>query len=110
MGAAILRVSKLQSKWQKKITKALAAPSKESSWSQKLEKYALFLLPFITILREGLEAIIFVGGVGLGFPASSFPIPVITGILAGSLIGFIMYKYVNLFHAHIPRYLLIICG
>lgn len=28
-------------------------------------KWALFLLPFITVLREGLEAIIFVAGVSL---------------------------------------------
>ncbi|KAK6352905.1 hypothetical protein TWF696_004903 [Orbilia brochopaga] len=98
MGAAILRVSKLQSKWQKKITLALQTPSKTTSWGQRLEKYSLFILPFITILREGLEAVIFVGGVGLSYPASSFPIPVITGILAGSIIGVILYKGGNRFH------------
>ncbi|KAF3172320.1 hypothetical protein TWF106_004965 [Orbilia oligospora] len=101
MGAAILRVSKLQKKWQEKITKALQAPRKETTFGQKLEKYALFILPFITILREGLEAVIFVGGVGLSFPASAFPIPVITGILAGLAIGFIMYKGGNMFHLQI---------
>lgn len=26
-------------------------------------KYAIFFLPFITVIREGLEAIVFVGGV-----------------------------------------------
>lgn len=92
MGAAILRVSKMQAKWQKRIVKALEAPRKESSFSTMLEKYALFILPFITILREGLEAIVFVGGVGLGYPPSAFPIPVITGIICGSLIGVLIYK------------------
>lgn len=31
----------------------------------KSGKWALFLLPFITVLREGLEAVIFVAGVRL---------------------------------------------
>ncbi|KAF3937564.1 hypothetical protein ABW19_dt0206569 [Dactylella cylindrospora] len=101
MGAAILRVSKIQSKWQKKIKRALEARNKESSWGQRLEKYSLFILPFITILREGLEAVIFVGGVGLAFPASAFPIPVITGMLAGAVIGVILYKGGNMFHLQI---------
>ncbi|EPS45422.1 hypothetical protein H072_658 [Dactylellina haptotyla CBS 200.50] len=101
MGAAILRVSKLQSKWQKKITEALQAPSKNRTWGEKLEKYSLFILPFITILREGLEAVIFVGGVGLTYPASAFPIPVITGLLAGATIGVILYKGGNAAHLQI---------
>ncbi|EWC47178.1 hypothetical protein DRE_03547 [Drechslerella stenobrocha 248] len=101
MGAAILRVSKLQSKWQKRITLALQAPSKGTTFGQKLEKYSLFILPFITVLREGLEAVIFVGGVGLSYPASAFPIPVLTGLLAGSVIGVILYKGGNRFHLQI---------
>ncbi|KAK6540195.1 high-affinity iron permease [Orbilia ellipsospora] len=101
MGAAILRVSKLQAKWQKKITLALQAKRSETTFGQKLEKYSLFILPFITILREGLEAVIFVGGVGLSYPASAFPVPVITGILAGAAIGFILYKGGNAFHLQI---------
>ena len=58
-------------------------------WS---EKYAMFILPFITVLREGLEAVIFIGGVGLGLPATAFPIPVLTGLGTGALIGVILYK------------------
>jgi high-affinity iron transporter len=52
----------------------------------------MFILPLVTVLREGLEAVIFIGGVSLGAPASSIPIPVITGVLGGSLIGFMIYK------------------
>ena len=63
MGAALLRVSKLQDKWRVKISKALekrdsAIPlplkGKLKRWA---EKYAMFLLPFVTVLREGIEAI-----------------------------------------------------
>jgi len=52
----------------------------------------MFILPFITVLREGLEAVIFIGGVSLGVPASAIPIPTITGLLAGFFIGFLIYK------------------
>lgn len=99
MGAALLRVSKLQDKWRVKLAKALE--SKDSTkvgstgnrFKRFLEKYAMFMLPFITVLREGLEAVVFIGGVSLGLPASSFPIAVLTGIFCGFLIGFFIYKY-----------------
>ena len=99
MGAALLRVSKLQDKWRVKIAKAIEAKdsarsgSKASRFKVWLEKYAMFTLPFITVLREGLEAVIFIGGVSLGFPATAFPIPVLTGILCGVIISYLIYKY-----------------
>jgi high-affinity iron transporter len=99
MGAALLRVSKMRDGWRVKIAKLLQENGSEKSdhplghrakvWT---EKYAMFLLPFITVLREGLEAVVFIGGVGLGLPATSFPIPVITGLLAGLVIGYLIYK------------------
>ena len=94
MGAALLRVSKLQGKWKAKLAEALETThaSKGSRWKRWSEKYAMFLLPFITVLREGVEAVIFVGGVSIGQPASSIPIAVLTGIAAGSVVGFFIYK------------------
>jgi high-affinity iron transporter len=97
MGAALLRVSKLQDKWRVKLAKALeektvtSGPAK-GRFKRWCEKYAMFLLPFITVLREGLEAVIFIGGVGLGLPATAFPLAVICGLGAGALIGFLIYK------------------
>ena len=97
MGAALLRISKMQAKWRVKLAKALEAKdnrhakfgSRVSAWA---EKYAMFLLPFITILREGIEAIVFIGGVSLGVSASSIPLPTVCGLLAGSAVGFLIYK------------------
>lgn len=95
VGAALLRISKLQEKWQVKLN-AVLAPEKKDEGASKFktfcEKYALFFLPFITILREGLEAVIFIGGVGVGLPATSFPIAAICGIAAGCLLGYAIYK------------------
>ena len=97
MGAALLRVSKLQEKCTVKLEKALESKGKyHGKLSKKFkhygEKYAMFILPFITVLREGLEAVVFIGGVGLGLPATSFPLAVICGLAAGIVVGYIMYK------------------
>ena len=96
MGFALLRISKMQAKWRFKIQEALSSPAGGSgrlkTWSRK---YALFILPFITVLREGLEAVIFCGGISLSEPASAFPLPVITGLLAGSFVGLVVYKGSN---------------
>jgi high-affinity iron transporter len=101
MGAALLRVSKLKEKWRVKIARALELRNRNTGatfgnrfkvWA---ERYAMFVLPFITVLREGLEAVVFVGGVGIGQPATAFPLPVFTGLLAGIFIGFLIYKGAN---------------
>lgn len=99
MGAALLRVSKLQEKWRLKLAKAVEAKNSEHHGAgvrQKMkvfaEKYAMFSLPFITVLREGLEAVVFIGGVSLGLPATAIPLPAICGLLAGVLIGWLIYR------------------
>lgn len=56
------------------------------------EKYALVILPFITTLREGLEAVVFVGGIGVDQPARSFPLAIVAGAIIGIGIGVAMYK------------------
>ncbi|KAF5318529.1 hypothetical protein D9619_010858 [Psilocybe cf. subviscida] len=58
-------------------------------------KWALFILPLITVLREGLEAVIFVGGVSLGQPATSIPIAAIVGLLCGFVCGFLIYEFAS---------------
>ena len=57
------------------------------------KKYALFILPFITVLREGVEAIVFVGGVGLNSKATAFPLPVVCGLIAGIAVGLFLYYF-----------------
>lgn len=102
MGAALLRVSKMQEKWRLKLAKALEAKSNSISHSNQrqsfklrfklyCERYAMFTLPFITILREGVEAVVFIGGVSLGLPASSIPLATICGLLCGIAVGALIY-------------------
>lgn len=99
MGAAILRVSKMQDKWRIKIARAMEAKdrikgSTGGRFKQWCEKYAMFILPFVTVLREGVEAVVFIAGVSLGLPAAAFPLPVLCGLGAGCIIGFFIYRSV----------------
>lgn len=102
MGLAMLRLNKMKEKWRVKIAQAILDSNKETKsrfrikqWSKK---YALALLPFVTTLREGVEAIVFVGGVSLGVPATAFPLAVICGLLAGIAVGCFIYFGGNQLH------------
>lgn len=67
MGLAMLKTERMQEKWKVKLAKALEAGAlknaKSGGWKMSLQRYSFFILPFITVLREGLEAIVFIGGV-----------------------------------------------
>jgi high-affinity iron transporter len=56
------------------------------------KKYFLAILPLITTLREGLEAVVFVGGIGMSQPLTTIPLSVISGIAFGAIIGYVLYK------------------
>lgn len=97
VGAALLRIGKMQEKWRVKIAAAVEGPvfthaSKRTWLKHYAEKYAMFILPFITVLREGIEAIVFVAGVSFSAPATAVPLPVVVGLLAGILVGYLLYK------------------
>lgn len=113
MGIPMLKINKMQEKWKIKISRALLddeelhggkpsllkkiknlnplnfRPKKLGAWGRR---NAMALLPFITTLREGIEAIVFVGGVGIGKPATAFPLSVVLGLLCGLAFGYAVYK------------------
>ncbi|EQL01573.1 Iron permease FTR1 [Ophiocordyceps sinensis CO18] len=95
MGAALLRIGKMQDKWRLKLARAVETPRgthTRHSWARFAKKYAMFVLPFITVLREGIEAVVFTAGVSFTAPASAVPLPVVVGLFVGILIGYIIYK------------------
>jgi high-affinity iron transporter len=57
-----------------------------------MERYAMFALPFITVLREGIEAVVFIAGVTFSAPATAVPLAVVVGLAAGAVVGFALYK------------------
>lgn len=101
MGFTLLRINAMKTKWRLKLINSFnqhnsngnpitneeeeeieLEPEEEhkNSFIHKLkQKYFLALLPFITTLREGLEAVVFIGGIGVNQPLSSFPLAIIFG-------------------------------
>ncbi|KAJ2932236.1 hypothetical protein H1R20_g4844, partial [Candolleomyces eurysporus] len=90
---SMLKMDKAKKKWRSKIRRSLEGRSIDPD--VKTGQWALFILPFITVLREGLEAVVFVGGVSLGQPAKSIPIAAIVGIICGLVIGFLIYGFAS---------------
>lgn len=57
------------------------------------EKYAFFILPFVTTLREGLEAVVFIGGVGIDQPLTSIPLSMLLAVCVSGIFGYYFFKY-----------------
>jgi high-affinity iron transporter len=93
MGITMLKMDRAKAKWRVKLQNAF--DGKKVDGRTRTGKWVLFILPLITVLREGLEAVIFVGGVSLGLPAASIPIAAIVGIVCGVVIGFFIYEFAS---------------
>ncbi|KAG8962839.1 high-affinity iron permease [Tulasnella sp. 425] len=117
MGLTMLRIDQAKAKWRAKLHKAFITDvansttqgptsrwakwnpfrggrnlSGEDKWEMSSGKWALFLLPFITVMREGLEAVVFIGGVSLGPKTTAIPLAAIVGLLCGLIVGYIIYR------------------
>ncbi|CAX45185.1 iron transporter, putative [Candida dubliniensis CD36] len=114
MGIKILRVNKMQEKWKLKLGKILQSSgylnnsSNQQSfdkagrtWANRIElwseKYNMFILPFVTTLREGLEAIAVIGGIGINENTSVMALvnAAMLAIISGILVGVLLYRYGN---------------
>ncbi|KAJ1323450.1 High-affinity iron permease CaFTR2 [Microdochium nivale] len=74
-------------------TTAVAGGRGGSGWLGRwMSRYFMFVLPFITVLREGVEAVVFIAGVTFSAPAASVPLPVLVGLATGSLVGWLIYR------------------
>ncbi|KAH6851254.1 iron permease FTR1/Fip1/EfeU [Chaetomium sp. MPI-CAGE-AT-0009] len=104
VGAALLRVGRVREKWRGKLRgvvekrggggggdgeERVGVKGRVKRW---MERYAMFVLPFVTVLREGIEAVVFIAGVTFSAPASAVPLAVVVGLAAGAVVGFGLYK------------------
>ena len=93
MAFSMVRVDTWRAKWEKKLTKVTVDTlNKQGDVQSRRSKYALFFLPLSIVLREGVEAVVFLGGVGLEGSATAIPIPAIVGAICGILVGYLLYK------------------
>ncbi|KAI0053203.1 iron permease FTR1 [Auriscalpium vulgare] len=93
MGITMLKMDRAKIKWRVKLAHAFEGKHVDSR--TRTGQWVLFILPLITVLREGIEAIVFVGGVSLGQNAESIPIAAIVGIIAGLVCGFVIYAFAS---------------
>ncbi|ORX68050.1 iron permease FTR1 [Linderina pennispora] len=96
MGIGMLRSGRMQEKWQSKLGAALQEDSDNKGW----RTYIFFHLPFFTVLREGLEAIVFVAGISISTTAKSIPLAVVVGLICGIIIGYLIYRSGNAMTFH----------
>ena len=93
MAFSMIRVDTWRAKWEKKLAKVTAETlNKQGEVQSTRSKYALFLLPLSIVLREGCEAVIFLGGVGLQGSGTAVPIPAVIGAMCGILAGYLLYR------------------
>lgn len=99
MGLFFLRMGKLREKFRVKLAsiiysdRSMMIRAKGQDAVKFSEKYAFFILPFVTALREGLEAVVFIGGVGLDQPLTSIPLSMITAASISGVFGFFFFRY-----------------
>jgi high-affinity iron transporter len=91
MALAILRMENSTTKWRAKFHAAIAGHTSDRTTTTS--NYALFLLPFITVLREGLEAVVFVAGIALGSDPSTIPGAVLLGVVSGLGVGLAIWMW-----------------
>lgn len=98
MGLAMLRLNKMKEKWRIKLAHIIIETHEgKGGWGLRAlsKRYAMAVLPLITTLREGLEAVIFLGGIGINEPATSFPLAVLAALALGLAVGWLMYTSGN---------------
>jgi high-affinity iron transporter len=74
----MLRIDRSKLKWKAKLAGAFDKTGEvgtelgqHDKRDGKRSKWTLFLLPLITVLREGLEAVVFIGGVRSNLSSSA---------------------------------------
>jgi len=90
----MLKMDRAKAKWRVKLEHAFSRGARADG-ETRVGRWALFILPLITVLREGMEAVVFVGGVSLGQPATSIPIATIVGLVCGIVVGFLIYTFAS---------------
>ncbi|KAG1862534.1 iron permease FTR1/Fip1/EfeU [Suillus subalutaceus] len=93
MGITMLKLDRAKAKWRVKLQRAFS--DQHVDRGTRTGKWVLFILPMITVLREGIEAVVFVGGVALGQPAESIPIAAIVGLTVGLICGYFIYQFAS---------------
>ena len=83
---AMLKFYNLERKWKRKLETEFSREKEAKNY-----KWSMFLLAGSATLREGIESVLFLTGTSAGLSVKSVIIPGIVGIVAGSLLGVLVY-------------------
>ncbi|WWD15811.1 hypothetical protein CI109_100235 [Kwoniella shandongensis] len=105
MALAFLRLPHAQTKWRLKLLSAYEdhpdhLPQSKSKRSNGENHHPrankasaiLFGLPFITVLREGLEGVVFLGGIGLSEKGTAVGLGGLAGLVGGGLCAYLLFS------------------
>ncbi|KAH7387549.1 hypothetical protein KP509_16G029200 [Ceratopteris richardii] len=101
MAFSMIRVETWREKWERKLTKVtleavrreeLNATAETGQLGRGRANWALLLIPFTVVVREGVEAVIFLGGIGLAGSGTAYPLPAVIGGACGVAVGYVLYK------------------
>ncbi len=67
------------------------APSGASIDGLRTTKWAVFLLAFSSVFREGTESVLFLAGVSGAASPTAIPLSAVVGIILGCLVGVALY-------------------
>ncbi|KAI9223487.1 iron permease FTR1 family-domain-containing protein [Blastocladiella britannica] len=89
-----------QLKWEHKLRSAAraalgdctAASADAAGLHGARQRWAMFILPFTVVVREGLEALLLLGGTAASASAKSIVIPAVTGSATGLAIGWLVWR------------------
>ncbi|KAJ3110218.1 hypothetical protein HK100_003112, partial [Physocladia obscura] len=74
--------------------------AKRTRRAQIKSAQAFFWIPFLTVIREGLEGMAFLGGIALSVDPGQIPLAFFAGIICGFLIGYAIYRAGNTMKLH----------
>ncbi|KAI8909804.1 iron permease FTR1/Fip1/EfeU [Gorgonomyces haynaldii] len=95
-GFAFLGSRHLFKKMERKLAERIHArenPTITRTPSDQQQGSIFFWVPFVTVMREGMETVLMIGGVSFGEPATSIPLAAVSAILLGCLIGYLLHRF-----------------
>ncbi|KAJ8662352.1 hypothetical protein O0I10_002046 [Lichtheimia ornata] len=91
MALFMLRTERLEDRWKHRLAKTLQSTS-SNPWI-RLQQSSFMVIPLLSVLREGIEVLLFVSGVAINTPVSQIPIPACTGFVCAILIGYLLNRF-----------------
>lgn len=96
LGFAMMRFGNLEQKYMRKLDSAARTAVAKSQadthdTATKAHAWSVFILAGSAVLREGIESIIFLAGVGSNTSFKAIPLACVAGLIVGLAVGFAIY-------------------